>query len=131
MLHSSSKACSRPEWLFLKQVRDGKVALSKAQSGGFNVTALTPEEEKRLGKGLARMQAIFGVDMATWENWRRLVRPTDCLMAHRPPAVLPGSTLKTARPGVPFVNNMGESMLLIHIPAIVLLLSGFPSYIPD
>ena len=72
------------------QVRDGWVALSKAPSGGYKATFLEEAEAKRLGKDKERTQAIFGMDMDTWDEWCTRVRPEDCIMPHRDPVVLPG-----------------------------------------
>lgn len=70
-------------------MKDGRVALSKAAGGGYMVTALTDDESNRLGKNKERTQAIFGFDMDTWDDWCTRVRPEDCIMPHRPPAILP------------------------------------------
>lgn len=76
---------------FQSQVRDGRVTMTKAAGGGFKVTALSEEDRKQLARGQPRTQVIFSLNMDTWDTWRRRVRPEDCIMAHRPPAVLPGT----------------------------------------
>ncbi len=83
------------------QVKDGWAALSKAPGGGYNVTLLTDEENKRLGKNQERTQAIFGFDMDTWDDWCTRVRPEDCIMSHRPPAELPGALPAAAQAAAP------------------------------
>ncbi|CAL8468574.1 g8114 [Coccomyxa elongata] len=88
-------------------VKDGWAALSKAPGGGYNVTLLADEENKRLGKNQQRTQAIFGFDMDTWDDWCTRVRPEDCIMSHRPPAELPGALPPAAPAAAPAAGGSG------------------------
>ena len=55
------------------------------------VRALTGAEQEAMGRDAPpRSQAIFGLDMAAWTEWKRRVRPADPLMPHRPPFEFPG-----------------------------------------
>ncbi|KAK9915331.1 hypothetical protein WJX75_007729 [Coccomyxa subellipsoidea] len=88
-------------------VKDGRVALSKAAGGGYMVTALTDDESNRLGKNKERTQAIFGFDMDTWDDWCTRVRPEDCIMPHRPPAILPNGDPISAPAGEEAAGGSG------------------------
>ncbi|CAK0781051.1 hypothetical protein CVIRNUC_005269 [Coccomyxa viridis] len=73
-------------------VRDGRVTVTKAENGeGYTVTALDDASMTKLKEGKERTQVIIPLDMYDWEDFCTRMRPQDCLMSHRPPAVIPGA----------------------------------------
>ncbi len=116
------------------QVRDGRVVLSKADGGGYMVKGVTDDESNRLCKNKERTQAIFGFDMDTWDDWCTRLRPEDCIMPHRPPAVLPGGELVAPPAGARFLaNNSGPpepSASLAAVPVVFQLMWHVPPVLP-
>ena len=97
-------ACACTNLYFCLQVRDGRVTVTKAENGeGYTVTALDDASMAKLKEGKERTQVIIPLDMYDWEDFCTRMRPQDCLMSHRPPAIIPGAprTPHTGVPGLP------------------------------
>ena len=101
MASQNDAACACTNQCFCLQVRDGRVTVTKAENGeGYTVTALDDASMTKLKEGKERTQVIIPLDMYDWEDFCTRMRPQDCLMSHRPPAVIPGAP-RTPHTGAP------------------------------
>ena len=77
------------------------MTVTKAENGeGYTVTALDDASMAKLKEGKERTQVIIPLDMYDWEDFCTRMRPQDCLMSHRPPAIIPGAP-RTPHTGAP------------------------------
>ena len=77
------------------------MTVTKAENGeGYTVTALDDASMAKLKEGKERTQVIIPLDMYDWEDFCTRMRPQDCLMSYRPPAVIPGAP-RTPHTGAP------------------------------
>ena len=97
-----SAAYARTHQCFCLQVRDGQVIVTKAEDGrGYTVAALTNDAKLKLkAEHKERTQVIISCNMYDWEDFCTRMRPQDCIMSHRPPAIIPGAR-RTPHTGAP------------------------------